>query len=126
MCPPLMNCSPSAPAPWGPSMPDLATFQTAFAEKLGRSSSIRDGVAVYRNNWLRAAIDAIADLYPTVRRLVGNEAFENVAYDYVRHDPPASPILSRYGASFPDFLCDQSWVAELPYLPDVAAIDRLY
>jgi hypothetical protein len=107
-------------------MPDLAAFQAAFAEKLTRPSSIRDGMAVYRNNWLRAAIDAVADLYPTVRRLIGNKAFESVGHDYVRDNPPASPILSRYGVAFPEFLCDQPWVAELPYLPDVAAIDRLY
>ncbi|MFD1612406.1 DNA-binding domain-containing protein [Sphingomonas tabacisoli] len=107
-------------------MPDLAAFQAAFADKLMQSSPVRDGLAVYRNNWLCATTDALADLYPTVHRLVGNEAFEGVALDYARHDPPASPILSRYGADFPDFLCDQAWVEDLPYLPDVAAIDRLY
>ena len=107
-------------------MPELAAFQAAFAETLTRHDTIRDGLAVYRNNWLRAAVDALADLYPTVRRLIGEEAFEAAGQDYVRHDPPASPILSRYGAGFPEFLCDQPWVADLPYLPDVAAIDRLY
>src|SRR6476646_9414829 len=107
-------------------MPDLAAFQSAFAEKLSRPSPVRDGIAVYRNNWLRATTDALADLYPTVCRLIGDEAFEAVAQDYARCDPPASPILSRYGAAFPEFLCDQEWVAELPYLPDVAAIDRMY
>jgi hypothetical protein len=107
-------------------MPDLAAFQAAFAEKLTRPSPVRDGVAVYRNNWLCATIGALADLYPTVRRLIGDEAFEAAAQDYVRHDPPASPVFSRYGAGFADFLGDQPWVSDLPYLPDVAAIDRMY
>ena len=107
-------------------MPDLAAFQAAFADKLARPSPVRDGVAVYRNNWLRATIDALGDLYPTVRRLLGEDAFEAVAQDYIPHAPPASPIFSRYGAGFSEFLCDQVWVTDLPYLPDIAAIDRLY
>lgn len=107
-------------------MSELAAFQARFAARLSHPCDARDGLSVHRNNWVFATIEVLRDLYPTVRRLVGAEAFEVAALDFITQEPPASPIVSRYGASFPDFLCDQPWIADLPYLPDVATIDRLY
>ncbi|HEV2569672.1 DNA-binding domain-containing protein [Sphingomonas sp.] len=107
-------------------MPELASFQAQFAARLLQPCDARDGLTVHRNNWVFATAEALGDLYPTVRRLIGPKTFEAAALDFIAQEPPASPIVSRYGASFPDFLCDQPWIADLPYLPDVAAIDRLY
>ena len=106
-------------------MPDLAAFQHAFADALVQPGGARDGMAVYRNNWLRAAIEALGDIYPTIRQLLGEEAFQGAAHAFVQAQPPASPILSGYGAGFAEWLGDQPWIADLPYLPDVAVIDRL-
>ena len=45
---------------------------------------------------------------------------------YVSREPPDSPILLNYGAGFPAFLAVFPPVAHLPYLPDVARIERAW
>jgi hypothetical protein len=51
--------------------------------------------------------------------------FEAVAIDFAEARPPRSPILARYGGEFADWLGQQQWVSDLPYLPDVAKVERL-
>ena len=112
-------------------MPDLAAFQRDFAAALMvqhqpappfRSQAF----AVYRNTSARGAVEALRAAYPTVDMLVGEEMFSQVALDYRRARPPLSPVLSDYGADFPEYLARQPWTCELPYLADVARLDRLW
>lgn len=112
-------------------MPDLATFQRDFAADLisegHASSSFRsEAFAVYRNTSARGVVEALRASYPTVDMLVGEEMFTEVALDYRRRQPPAGPILSDYGRTFPAYLSEQPWTSELPYLADVAALDWLW
>lgn len=82
--------------------------------------------AVYRNNVMAGLIDALADAFPVIRRLVGDEFFRAMAGFYARKEPPSSPILLSYGAGFPAFLETFPPVAHLPYLPDVARLERAW
>jgi hypothetical protein len=45
---------------------------------------------------------------------------------FVRANLPATPLLLEYGTRFPDFLGGFEPAAELPYLPAVARLDRLW
>jgi hypothetical protein len=49
-----------------------------------------------------------------------------MAFAFVLSDPPTSPILLEYGAGFPDFIGKFEPAAALPYLPDVARIERAW
>lgn len=80
--------------------------------------------AVYRNNVVVGLVKALQAAYPVIHRLVGDDFFRVMATYYVRRDPPASPLLMHYGESFPDFLAIFDPVAHLPYLPDVARLER--
>jgi Putative DNA-binding domain len=79
--------------------------------------------AVYRNNVVAGLIDALAQRFPVVRRLVGDSFFEPMARVYVVTCPPASPIMLLYGESFPDFLENFAPAANVPYLSDVARLE---
>ena len=81
---------------------------------------------VYRNNITVALIEALESSFPAVRRLVGEEFFHEVARQYAATDPPASPVLLEYGAGFPQYLEGFEPAAALPYLPDVARIERAW
>lgn len=105
-------------------MPSLAAFQRNVLKRID-SPRARSGFAVYRNTALLGAITAIADNYPTVARLVGEKPMDALAGDYVSASPPDSPILASYGKGFADFLRAHPISEHLPYLADVAAIDRL-
>ena len=111
-------------------MPELVTFECCFATAL-RDPNALDGLAsrpefaVYRNTIASGAIDALRSSFPTIAMLIGGEAFERLAFDYQSAEPPVSPVLAFYGDTFPDFVSRQTWLGELPYLADVAQIDRM-
>lgn len=112
-------------------MPDLAAFQQAFAEALMTDEQpaavLRaQAFAVYRNTVTRGTVEALRAGYPTIDALLGTDMFTDVALDYRRETPPKGPVLSDYGADFAGFLARQPWTSELPYLADVARLDRLW
>ncbi|SEL94523.1 Putative DNA-binding domain-containing protein [Pseudomonas sp. NFIX51] len=81
--------------------------------------------AVYRNNVQSSLINALADAYPVVAQLVGDEFFRAMATLYVRRFPPTSAVLSDYGHDFADFIGGFPPAAGVPYLADVARLERL-
>lgn len=112
-------------------MPDLAQFQQAFADAVMAEEQPAPhfrthAFAVYRNTSARGAVEALRASYPTIDALLGSDMFTDVALDYRREAPPASPVLSDYGVAFADFLARQPWTSELPYVADVARLDRLW
>lgn len=84
------------------------------------------GFAVYRNTARRGAIEALVANYPTVGRIVGEEWLQGAAAVYVESHWPRSPVLLDYGADFPAFLADFPPAAAMPYLPEIARIDRAW
>jgi hypothetical protein len=82
--------------------------------------------AVYRNNVTVSLIDAMASIFPTVQNLVGEDFFRAMARLYVTAHPPTSPLLFTYGETFPAFLENFPPAADLPFLADVARVERLW
>ena len=116
----------------------LAAFQDAFARALLAPPSVagidaaidrlmaQPGFAVYRNTVANGCIDALQANYPAVARLVGEEWFRAAAAVFMRDALPRHPTLLDYGAGFADFLQSFAPAAQLPYLADVARLDRLW
>lgn len=115
----------------------LADYQDAFAravlaEDPHTASPVlahlvaQPGFAVYRNTVLKGCIDALQANFPAVARLVGEEWFRAAAAVYARSELPTSPMLLGYGQTFAEFLAAFEPAAELPYLADVARVDRLW
>jgi hypothetical protein len=120
-------------------MQSLAELQRSFAAALldpalptpaglvgpdGNPSSRR--FAVYRNNVIVGLTQTLKDAYPAVHRIVGSEFFLALARAYVVGDLPRSPMLFDYGAGFPDFIGKFEPASVLPYLADVARIERAW
>jgi hypothetical protein len=82
--------------------------------------------AVYRNNVVVGLTEALKDAFPAIRRIVGADFFQAMARAYVVAEPPRTPILLDYGAGFPDFIRQFEPAASLPYLGDVARIERAW
>jgi hypothetical protein len=79
--------------------------------------------AVYRNNVVSGLIDALADTFPVVQALVGEEFFRAMGSVFVRRAPPASRLLAFYGAGLPDFIDSFEPAQSVPYLADVARLE---
>ncbi len=82
--------------------------------------------AVYRNNVVIGLAATLATSFPAVCRIVGDEFFQTMAAAFARATPPSSPILLDYGAGFADFIAACPPASSLPYLPDVARIERAW
>ena len=117
---------------------DVAAYQDAFAAALladGSEASPfpmverlrrQPGFAVYRNTVMKGCIDALQANFPTVERLVGEEWLRAAAGVFARGQLPSQPSLLLYGEEFPSFLAAFEPAREIPYLADVARVDRLW
>lgn len=111
----------------------LGAFQDAFVDALYQhpageleALAAQSGFNVYRNTVLKGCIDALCDNFPAVERLVGREWLAAVAALYARQTPPSDARLVFYGEGFADFLEAFEPARQLPYLADVARLDRLW
>lgn len=81
---------------------------------------------VYRNNVTVSLIDALAAIYPAVQRITGIEFFRAMARFHVRATPPTSVLLFEYGRDFPDFVESYEYARDMPWLADIARIERAW
>lgn len=81
--------------------------------------------SVYRNNVAVGLIGALASRFPAAERIVGEEFFAAMAHEFVRLNPPRSPLLLAYADDFPDFVETFEPAREIPYLPDVMRLEAL-
>lgn len=79
--------------------------------------------AVYRNNVVHSLVTVLGDTFPVVRQWVGEDFFGAMARRFVFDHPPASPLMHRYGESFPGWIAGFEPAAALPCLPDVARLE---
>lgn len=115
-------------------MLDLAAFQNAFVHALRERQQAppqgiegpEGGFSVYRNNVHVSLVDALAAVYPALVRLLGMDYFQALAREYVGQTLPETPVMSRYGATFPEFVAEFPPLARWPYLSDVARIERAW
>ncbi|MBW3096346.1 DNA-binding domain-containing protein [Pseudohoeflea coraliihabitans] len=82
--------------------------------------------AVYRNNVTVSLINAVAEIFPAIHDLLGETAFNDIARLYLRAEPPRSPLLHRYGETFPAFLNALPALSRYPFLPDLARLERAW
>lgn len=82
--------------------------------------------AVYRNNVTVSLIAALAATFPATQRITGGDFFRAMARFYIRETPPTSPLLFAYGNDFPEFIARYEHARVMPWLPDVARIERAW
>jgi len=81
---------------------------------------------VYRNNVTVSLIEALAATFPAVRRITGEEFFRAMARFHIRETPPNSALLFEYGRDFPAFIAAYEYAQDMPWLADVARIERAW
>lgn len=121
----------------GVAMSEPATdgFEAAFDAMLSGDPTALDAwlvphgkdwtvIDVYRNSVVKARLEALEALYPTVLRLVGRDWFRAAGAEFATAAPPQSPVLDNFAEGFPDWLAVFPPARDLPYLAPVARIDR--
>jgi hypothetical protein len=95
----------------------------AVASSSGKAASRYN---IYRNNVTVSLIDALAATFPATQRIAGVEFFRAMARFHIRDTPPKSPLLFEYGRDFPDFIARYEYAQPVPWLADVARIERAW
>jgi hypothetical protein len=103
--------------------PDRATPKSVAGPN-GKAATKRYNV--YRNNVTVSLIEALAAVFPATMRITGEEFFRAMARFHVRASPPTSPLLFEYGRDFPDFIESYEYARSMPWLADVARIERAW
>lgn len=102
---------------------DPAQLPTGLRVVAGIDSARR--FDVHRNNVMVTLVDAMAVAFPVTQALVGEEFFAAMARERLRIDPPRSPIIVDYGDGFAEFIASYAPAACVPYLADMARLERL-
>lgn len=115
----------------------LQQTQAAFADALfdagreGRALPLFKGDAVlnehrfalYRGNLSGTWDKTLANAYPVLQALVGEEFFAALAREYGKAHPSIDGDLNRFGGDFAEFLSRFEHVAQYPYFPDMARLE---
>jgi hypothetical protein len=91
-----------------------------------KGKAARKRYGVYRNNVIVSLINALAAVFPATMRITGADFFRAMARFHIRATPPTSPLLFEYGRDFPDFIKGYEHARQLPWLADVARIERAW
>lgn len=105
--------------------PEAEASQQSFLESVdqGQLNSFKKRLAVYRNNVHHSLTQALADIFPVVQQLVGEDFFSLMAKEYLYVSPPSSPVLLEFGDGFAAFIESFEPARPLNYLSDVAKLE---
>ncbi len=95
-----------------------AELQQTFYQNTSEKS-----VSIYQNNVFYSLSNALGDLYPVIKKLVGDDFFTGTATYYIRSSPPQQAAMVHFGKDFPDFLRQFEHTQTMPYLADVAELE---
>jgi hypothetical protein len=104
--------------PHGPALDDdLRRLVTP-----GPALSAFERVEIYAEGYRARLVECLADDYPALRYVLGIEAFEAFARDYVAAHPSRSPSLNAYGKHFAAF-CRRSAAPWAPFAAELARLE---
>jgi hypothetical protein len=81
------------------------------------------GLGAYRGNAGALAERALANAFPTVAALVGEESFAALARHLWHEHPPERGDVGTWGEALPAFIAASAQLADEPYLADSARLD---
>lgn len=112
-------------------MNDLYTGSNHSASflKTSLNGRLHNGMArlqIYRNNNIVTLTDLLIATYPVIAEIVGADFFKTLCYHYIETYPAHSGNRNLFGHQLSAFVKNFKHTQELPYLPDVAAIEWAY
>jgi hypothetical protein len=117
-------------------MSDLLKIQTAFRDNIQEEAEDwlsvqveengldpKQRLQIYENNVILTLADALASNFPVIKRLVGQDFFNFIARKYIIDNLPQTPLLMKYGDSFPDYLTKITALSDYPYMQNIADLE---
>ncbi len=114
-------------------MSELSLFQDAFSAALaGDDAALAPwgaeptGVSVYRNTVAKGCADALVANFPAVAKVTGEAWLSAAAVRHAAERPPAKASLLDHGGDFADWLEGFAPAAAMPFLANLARLDRAW
>ncbi|WP_417518963.1 putative DNA-binding domain-containing protein [Minwuia sp.] len=115
-------------------MSRLADMQRRFAEGVsGDAAPVLDLIhddgrqadrfEIHRNNTFASLKSVLADAFPAVQTVLGEQMFQRLSAAFVRNLPPRMNHLLDYGSELPDFIRRSEPLSAWPFLGDLAALE---
>ncbi|HQQ78168.1 MAG TPA: DNA-binding domain-containing protein [Thermoanaerobaculia bacterium] len=98
--------------------------ERAFDFSRPPAGGVEDRWHVYAHGYVARLAEALEADYAAVRRVLGPGPFAALAERYVRAFPPRSYDLGRAGDLLPEHLSVDPIAVALPFLPDLARLER--
>ena len=110
-------------------MPSLLEIQRAMKRRILKDRPIdglvhEERMAVYAEAYVARMMEALSETYEAVKHLLGEEAFVELTESYMETYPSHSYNLSSVGQNMPEHLAGTRFVEKLPFLPDLAVLER--
>lgn len=104
-----------------------AMYQSSMAaEKFIKPSTIlsaNERLAIYRGSVRGGLLQALGDIYPVLKQLLGDHAFEGLSRRYIEQHRSSSANIADYGDNFSEFIRFFEPLSEYPYMADVALLE---
>jgi len=90
-------------------VPDGADLKTRFA--------------IHRDGYPARIASSLVEAFPAVANILGDGSLANLTDRFIRNGGPSERNLNFIGRNLPAFLASDSLTLELPFLPDLAALE---
>lgn len=97
-----------------------------FSEIKSQNISVADLLSVYRNNIFGNFDSVLKTIYPSIKKLVGDDCFDNLCKKYHQQYPSKSGNLDEYGKYFYKLVMDLENEHKLAYLKDLSKLEWKY
>ena len=86
-------------------------------------TKIEEYIDIYRNNFYANLTNVLTIIYPTVKKLIGENCFEYLCKLYIKNNLPKKSNLAGYGSNFASYIQSIKELKHLKYLPSIAKLD---
>ena len=119
-------------------MKDLKSYQKMFVDEILREKNwpelraslepittlnVNDILGVYRDDYEVRLSETLRDNFKSVWRVLGDSAYFEAIWEYLRGHPSSVQNLGDYGKSFPSFLQQSSYRKLFPLIGDLAQFE---
>lgn len=84
----------------------------------------QDRLDIYAQMYCARLLDALLEDFPRIAAIVGEDRFRDLGRAYLRHHPSTQPSLKYLSVHFAEFLATQTVGTSLPFLCDLARLER--
>jgi hypothetical protein len=99
-------------------------FERASVFRPPPRGTVEDRWHVYAEGYFARLLEVLEAEYPAVRFVLGAEAFGSLASRHLATFPPSTFDLAHAGRHLPAYIAADPLAEDLPFLPDLATLER--